>query len=192
MALVLTAPPAVEPITLAEAKAHLRVDANDEDMLIGSLIVAARSFVERSLSLAMISQSWSLYLDRWPRSREVALPIAPAQSVEAIRVYDSDNQPTEIASEDYVADVLSVPGRLLLAATATPIAPARELNAVEIVFIAGYGDEPEDVPAPIRQALLLLITHWFESREPVVLGEAPYEVPATVASLLLSYRRVRL
>ena len=193
MALVLTAPPAVEPITLAEAKAHLRVDAGDEDALIESLIVTARSFVERSLSRALITQGWSLYLDHWPRSREVALPIVPAQSIEAVRVYDPDNQPTEIAGEDYVADMLSVPGRLLLlAANATPVAPARELNAVEIAFIAGYGDEPEDVPAPIRQALLLLVTHWFESREPVVLGEAPYEVPATVATLLLPYRRVRL
>lgn len=157
MALVLTAPPVVEPITLAEAKAHVRVDAGDEDALIGSLIVAARSFVERSLSLALITQGWSLYLDHWPRSREVALPIVPAQSVEAVRVYDPDNQPTEIASEDYVADMLSMPARILLSASATPIAPARELNAVEIAFIAGYGDEPEEVPAPIRQALLLLI-----------------------------------
>ena len=70
--------------------------------------------------------------------------------------------------------------------------PARLLNAYEIAFTAGYGDEASDVPAPIRQALKLLVAHWFEHREPVVLGEAPQEVPATIASLLSPYRRVRL
>ncbi len=68
----------------------------------------------------------------------------------------------------------------------------RELNAFEIAFTAGYGDEPTDVPAPIRQALTLLVAHWFERREPVVLGVGAQEVPTTVAGLLLPYRRVRL
>lgn len=192
MALVMTAAPAAEPIGLEEAKAHLRVDASDEDALIESLIVTSRLLVERTLGLALITQGWSLYLDRWPRDREVLLPVAPAQGVDAVRVHDPDNEPTEIAADAYVADLVSVPARLVLSAAATPIAPARELNAFEIAFTAGYGDEAADVPPPIRQALLLLVTHWFESREPVVLGEMPHEVPATVAALLLPYRRIRL
>jgi uncharacterized phiE125 gp8 family phage protein len=75
---------------------------------------------------------------------------------------------------------------------ALPASVPRALNAYEVFFTAGYGDEPEDVPAPIRQALLMLVAHWFERREPVVLGAAPQEVPATVAGLLLPYRRLRL
>ena len=67
MALVMTAAPSVEPISLAEAKAHLRIDASDEDALLTSLITAARMFVERTLSLALVTESWSLYLDGWPR-----------------------------------------------------------------------------------------------------------------------------
>ena len=68
MPLILTAGPSVEPISLAEAKAHCRVDADAEDTLIASLILAARLHIERCLDLALISQSWSLYLDRWPDS----------------------------------------------------------------------------------------------------------------------------
>jgi len=73
-----------------------------------------------------------------------------------------------------------------------PATQARELNAFEVDFTAGYGDEADDVPGPIRHALKLLVAHWFERREVVVLGLGAQEVPATVAGLLLPYRRVRL
>lgn len=192
MALVMTAAPALEPISLAEAKAHLRIDGNDEDALFTSLIAAARMFVERTLSLALVTESWSLYLDGWPRSGTIVLPIQPVQAVTAVRVYDPDNSPTEVNGATYSVDVLSEPARLVLSAGAAQLSPARLLNAFEVAFTAGYGDEASDVPAPIRHALKLLVAHWFEHRELVVLGTAPQEVPATVAGLLLPYRRVRL
>jgi uncharacterized phiE125 gp8 family phage protein len=192
MALVLTAAPAAEPISLAEAKAHLRIDADDEDALLGSLIVAARAFVEKSLAGALITQEWSLFLDAWPRGGTVTLPIGPVQDVAAVRVYDPDDVPADVDEEGYSVDTLSEPARLALSASGVQLLPARLLNAYEIAFTAGYGDEASDVPDPIRQALKLLVAHWFEHREPVVLGEAPQEVPSTIASLLSPYRRVRL
>ncbi|HET7851844.1 MAG TPA: head-tail connector protein, partial [Methyloceanibacter sp.] len=118
--------------------------------------------------------------------------IQPVQAVTAVRVYDPDDMPTTVNSETYSVDVLSEPARLVLSAGAVQLSPARLLNAFEVAFTAGYGDEATDVPAPIRHALKLLVAHWFEHREPVVLGELPQEVPATVAGLLLPYRRVRL
>jgi uncharacterized phiE125 gp8 family phage protein len=192
MALVMIAAPATEPISLAEAKAHLRVDADDEDALLGSLIVAARAFVEKILAGALITQEWSLFLDAWPRGGTVTLPIAPVQDVAAVRVYDPDDVPADVDEEGYSVDVLSEPARLVLSASGVQLLPARLLNAYEIAFTAGYGDEADDVPEPIRQAVKLLVAHWFEHREPVVLGEMPQEVPATIASLLSPYRRVRL
>ena len=86
---------------------------------------------------------------------------------------------------------MSEPARLVLKG-AVPATRARELNAFEVDFTDGYGDEADDVPGPIRHALKLLVAHWFERREVVVLGLGPQEVPATVAGLLLPYRRVRL
>jgi uncharacterized phiE125 gp8 family phage protein len=192
MALVMMAGPAAEPISLAEAKAHLRIDGNDEDALLASLIAAARMAVERTLSLALITESWSLYLDGWPRSGTIVLPIQPAQAVTAVRVYDPDDEPATVNSETYSVDVLSEPARLVLSAGAVQLSPARLLNAFEVAFTAGYGDEASDVPEPLRHAIKLLVAHWFEQREPVVLGAAAQEVPATVAGLLLPYRRVRL
>jgi uncharacterized phiE125 gp8 family phage protein len=188
----MTAGPAAEPISLAEAKAHLRIDGNDEDALLASLIAAARMAVERTLSLALITESWSLYLDGWPRSGTIVLPIQPAQAVTAVRVYDPDDEPATVNSETYSVDVLSEPARLVLSAGAVQLSPARLLNAFEVAFTAGYGDEASDVPEPLRHAIKLLVAHWFEQREPVVLGAAAQEVPATVAGLLLPYRRVRL
>ena len=191
MALVLTAAPAAEPIGLAEAKAHLRVDADDEDALIASLIAAARIFVERTLGVALITQGWSYFLDFWPRSTCVTLPVLPVQAVSAVTLHDAQGGASVLDAENYAVDVLSTPARLVLK-SAAPAIVTRELNAFEIAFAAGYGDEASDVPAPIRQALTLLVAHWFERREPVVLGASAQEVPTTVAGLLLPYRRVRL
>lgn len=191
MALVLTAAPAAEPISVASAKAHLRIDADDEDALIASLIAAARIFVERTLGLALITQGWSYFLDVWPRSTCVTLPISPVQAVGAVKLHDVAGGTTVLDAESYAVDVVSAPARLVLKGAAPPVA-TRELNAFEIAFTAGYGDEAPDVPAPIRQALTLLVAHWFERREPVVLGVGAQEVPTTVAGLLLPHRRVRL
>lgn len=191
MALVMTAAPAAEPISLAEAKAHLRVDAADEDALIGSLISAARLLIERTMGLALITQGWSYYLDHWPQSCCITLPLAPVQAVSAITLYDADDAPTVLDAGSYAVDVVSEPARLVLQ-EAVPSVTTRAFNGFEVAFTAGFGDAADDVPAPIRHAVTLLVAHWFERREPVVLGAGPQEVPATVAGLLQPYRRVRL
>jgi uncharacterized phiE125 gp8 family phage protein len=190
MAIVLTAPPAAEPISLAEAKAHLRIDADDENPMLTALIIAARMFVERTLGLALITQSWSYFLDFWPRAGCITLPILPVQLVGAVKVHDGAGGSVTLDAASYAVDVLS-PARLVLKG-AVPATQARELNPFEVDFTAGYGDEADDVPGPIRHALKLLVAHWFERREVVVLGLGAQEVPATVAGLLLPYRRVRL
>jgi len=191
MALVLTSAPSVEPISLADAKAHLRIDADDEDALLTSLIATARTHLERTLGLALITQGWSYYLDHWPRSGTVALPVRPVQAVNAVKVHDAIGGVTTLDESAYAVDALSQPGRLVVMAALPPVA-TRQLNAFEIDFTAGYGDEAEDVPAPIRQALLLLVAHWFERREPVSFNEGAAEVPMSVAALLMPYRRFGL
>lgn len=94
-------------------------------------------------------------------------------------------------ADSYAVDALSAPARLVLK-SATPSVVTRSFNAFEVAFTAGYGDDAADVPEPIRHAILLLVAHWFERREPVELGAGPQEVPAIVAGLLHPYRRVRL
>jgi len=110
MALALTSGPALEPVTVSEAKAHLRLEGSAEDILIGSLIVTSRLHVEAALGLALITQGWRLTLDRWPEAGEVRFPLRPIQSITSIAVRAADGAPTEVPlaedAEAYEIDIL--------------------------------------------------------------------------------------
>lgn len=192
MALVLTSGPAAEPVSLADAKAHLRVDGSDEDDLITGLITAARRHLERSLGRALITQSWFLFLDGWPGGFVVELPIAPLQTIDSVTTFAADDTGTVFAADNYFVDATSEPPRLVLRGAQTWPKPGRRANGIEIALTAGYGATSADVPQPLLQALLLLVAHWYEHREPVVLDDTPHAVPATVAGLLAPYRMRRL
>lgn len=192
MALIRTSAPATTPVTLAEAKAHCRVDTSDEDALITALIEAATAHVERVLGIALITQGWTIVRDQWPDTWLVELPLAPLQAVTAVTTYDAEGIGTVFDAENYFLDAVSGPPRLVLHGTAPWPKPGRRANGIEIAVTAGFGDAASDVPHPVRQALLLLIAHWYERREPVVLGDVRHDVPGTVAGLLAPYRPVRL
>jgi uncharacterized phiE125 gp8 family phage protein len=190
MSLILLAGPAAEPITLAEAKAHLRVDGAAEDALIASLIITSRLHIEAALGLALITQSWSYRLDAWPKGGIVGLPIRPLQSITAVRVTDSAGTAETIEPARYLLDGASLPPRLLPAASPLP-QPAVRWQGIAIDLVAGFGASAASVPAPIRQALLLLVAHWFERRDPVV-EHAMTRVPDSVSDLLGPYRMPRI
>ena len=139
MALVLTSAPAVEPVTLAEAKAHLRVDGSAEDTLIGSLIVTSRLHIEAALGLALVTQSWSYFLDAWPPRSEVALPVHPVQSIAAVKLYAADESVTTVPADTYLLDGAGSPPRLVRRANLAWPSPAKVANGIEIAFVAGYG-----------------------------------------------------
>jgi uncharacterized phiE125 gp8 family phage protein len=192
MALVLTSGPAAEPVTLAEAKAHLRVDSDVEDTLISSLIITSRLHIEAALGLAFITQGWSYFIDCWPATRDIRLPLRPVQSITAVRLYAADESIETIPADSYLLDGSGTPARLVRKASTVWPKPSRAANGIEIAFVAGYGAAASSVPAPIRQAILLLIAHWHEHREPVEVGAPGVPVPPMVSELLLPYRSVRL
>lgn len=192
MTTVLLSAPAVEPITLSEAKAHLRVDTNAEDTLIQSLIMASRLHIEAALDLALITQTWRLHLDRWPRARSLNFPLSPVQSLTVVKIYDDADESETLDNTAFILDGTANPARLVLSGRASLPIPGRVANGIEIDFVAGYGDEPSDVPQTIRQALLLLVAHWYEHREPVEIGTTTTTIPGTVSELLSPYRRRRL
>lgn len=178
MSLVLETGPVAEPLTLAEVKAFLRVDASDEDGLINGLISAARMQVEAQAHLALLTQSWI-----W-RPHAVAtqmdLPLGPLQSVTHMTRTDAE----PVSPESYTVTAGRI-GRIRW--NGTP--PAAD-SGLTIHFTAGYGDEGADVPADLRQALKMLVAHWFETREPAF--GAPPSLPGEVTALLAPYRQVRL
>jgi uncharacterized phiE125 gp8 family phage protein len=191
MSLVMTTPPALEPVTVAEAKAHLRVDGDAEDILIGSLVLTSRLHIEAALGLALITQSWTLALDRWPRGNHIDLPMTPLQSVDDVRVVNGAGIAMIIPAESYLVDLASRPGRLVWNNTIPPI-PGLPANGIEIDFTAGFGATADSVPAPLKHAILMLTAHWYEHRDPDDIGTSAAQVPAAVSDLIQPFRTIRL
>ena len=191
MGLFLTAAPAVEPVTVDEAKMHLRIDQDEEDTLLASLIAASRLQIEAVLDVALITQSWSLELDTWPDSRELHVPLWPVQSVEAVQIMDQDGEVVDLCTSALVLDGASKPPRLVSTAGNWP-EPGVPALGIEIGFTAGFGNSASDVPAPIKQALLMLVAHWYEHREPSETGKTVTPIPDAISALLMPFRTVRL
>lgn len=195
MALVMTCGPAVEPVTVAEANAHLRLDGSAEDILVASLILTSRLHIEAALGLALITQGWRLTLDRWPQSREaehgeVRFPLRPVQAVASVTVRALDGSPAIVAPDTYLLDGHALPPRLVPNA-AWPV-PGRRAAGIEIAFTAGIGSAAADVPAPIRHAILLLVAHWYEHRDPLEIGSPAAAIPPAVSEILKPFSEVRL
>lgn len=184
MALKIITAPTEEPVTLAEAKAQLRVDWADEDTQINSYILAAREYVEGFQNRALVTQTWDLWLDGWPCIDRFSMPLPPLQSVTTIKYYDTDNAEATLATTEYFVDDKSEPGRIVLAyGKSWPSTNLRPANGVAVRFVAGYGLAAA-VPQKVKQAMLLLVTLMYEKRLPVVEGKIVGEVPFAVSSLL--------
>jgi uncharacterized phiE125 gp8 family phage protein len=187
MTLTLIAGPAAEPVSLAEARAHLKLDATDEDALLGALVTAARTLLEAETRRAFMTQSWRLTLDEWPAGA-LALPLAPVAGVTAVKVAALSGAMIEMDPGFYEVDAKGEPPRIAAKRGQAWPMPATRLAGISVDFEAGYGTAA-DVPMPLRQAVLLLASHWFENREPVGDG---VELPLTVSALVARYRRLRL
>jgi uncharacterized phiE125 gp8 family phage protein len=190
MTAALITPPAIEPVLLDDAKAYLRIDADDDDALVTAAITAARVHVEALTRRCLIEQQWRVYLDAWPRKRIVALAVAPLISVEAVTVYDTGGDPHVVDEDDYEVDTASVPGRLVLSA-AVPVA-TRQINGIEIELTAGYGASSIDVPSALRQAIMMLVAHWYEHRGVVGHDTAGTVPPVGFDALIAPYRVLSL
>ena len=179
------AAPAVEPVSLAEAKLHLRVDADDENGLIDGLITMARRQAELISRRAFVTRTYEAQLDHWPYDGCIELAYPPLVSVTHIKYIDYVGAEHTMPALDYLVDAHREPGRIRLNWDASwPPEMLRPAAAVSIRYVAGYGD-PEDVPEIYRQAILLLIGHFYEHREPVVVGTITAQIPMTVEALLL-------
>lgn len=187
---LLISAPAIEPVSLAEAKAWLREDASDEDALIQTLITAARLSLEAYTRRFFVTQSWRVVFDAWPctvaEARMLTIPFAPFQSATAIRWFDANDASHVIDPASYRAPIDPDGGRIVF--RAAPSGALRETDAIEIDFTVGYGAVANATPEPLRRAMLILVAHWRENR-----GDAQVRaMPDTAARLAAPFRRERL
>jgi uncharacterized phiE125 gp8 family phage protein len=149
--------PLEHPVTLAEARQHLRVTSTAEDALILSLIYAAVEHAETFTARALITQTWELSLDAF-RGSEIELPKPKLQSVTSVKYIDLDGAEQTVPAADYQVDTISEPGRIKLVPTASWPSVKEQLNAITIRFVAGYGLSAA-VPFQIKAAILLLVQY---------------------------------
>lgn len=212
--LEITTPPAVEPVTLAEAKAFLRLEITNDDDLVTELISAARIHCETVLRQCLITTQFRWSLDQFPwgggywnrairqmgpspywlpaNTGILHLPKAPLQSVQSV------------GYTDYNGNVDVIDPSLYKVATVTPAAGGQvagtgriqprygktwpvarpEIESIAIAFTAGYGDDGTKVPSNVKVAMKMMITHWYETRDVTITGTIISRVPDAVDALL--------
>ena len=184
-------PPAVEPVSVSEAKAHLRVDISDDDSYIGTLITAAREWCEQYLDRTLINTQWTMRLDSFPY--EIELPRPPiarsgTTTVVSLTYTLGDDSTATLSTTAYRVDRNSTPGVVRQLRAGTWPANLDDYNAVAVTWWAGYGASGTSVPAAIRHAILMLVGHWYESRSSVLTGSISKEIEFGVKPLLDSQR----
>lgn len=177
--------PAVEPVSIAEAKAHLRIDQDftDDDLYVQSLISAARIHVENASSRTLILSQWQMKLDVFP-GWDIELPKPPiAPGDVTVSYIPSDSAYLPVLFANFRVDRDSTPAVIRPQWNGSwPSARGAE-NDVSITYWAGYGQSPQDVPAPARHCVLMLAAGWYANREAIVQG-ALNPVPMAVELLL--------
>lgn len=159
VALTLSTGPTEYPVTLSEVKEHLRVDSNDFDSELTSLIEEGTQYAEDFTGQKLITQTWTYKLDEF--STSIKMPYYPLSSVSSIQYQDDNDAQQTLASNQYVVDTDSKPGRIQPAYNVTYPTTYNELNAVTITFICGYGDSTQ-VPERFKRAIKLYIQWMFD------------------------------
>lgn len=191
MGLTLLTPPGEEPITLADAKLHLRVDHTDEDLLITGLIATARQAAEARTGRALVTQQWRQTLDAWPVDGVIELSWPPLVSVQSVSYLDTAGVRQTLSAPAYAVTTDTLVGT---------VAPAYDTDwpdcrvvsgSIRIDHTAGYGNAAA-VPQQVKAWMLLAIATWYAQRE-VVIGSGtlqPAELPRAFWDGLLDPYRI--
>lgn len=182
--------PLKEPVSMDDAKAHMRIDDDIivDDQLIYSAITEARVMVEEYLWRKLITQTWYAYLDDWPGGNHIELPFGKLQSVTAIKYTDTDADETEWSNTEYLVGTDYLRGRVSLAYGYTwPSVVLSASNPIQVEFVCGYGLTAAAVPATIRRGIMIMISEIYENREKTVYGQTIAQNDLMV-NLLSPYR----
>jgi uncharacterized phiE125 gp8 family phage protein len=177
--------PSTEPLTYAEVKAYLRLNGDTEQTFVTSLITVARQYVESQIWRPLISQVWSMNFDFSELNTQVYnINKTPIISVSSVTYYDANNTLQTLSASNYEYDIYGNPGRFRI--KSMPQIYDR-MNALQVNFTCGYADAAS-VPLPIKQAMYMLIGHYYENRQDVVTGTQVNKIDEASEHLLNPYR----
>lgn len=185
MTISLVQPPANTPISLAQAKSHLKSETSADDDYITDLIATATLFVEQKINRKFITQIWRQYEDGIGNERVICLAVRPPQSIVEVTSYDEDGNPTILDVQNYSLNQYASPPTLTLNA-------AVSARTIELDVVAGFGDTGADVPDTLLRAILILVGHWYEFRGAIAASEQPASTPAGLQTLLAPFMEPKL
>ena len=189
MSSMLLTPPAIEPWTLTEAKGFLRIEHDDDDAVITSLIAAARGQIESQTRRGLIAQTWRIARDAWPDDGRIALRIGPLRSVVAARVFDAAGNASAIDVGRFVIDKTSD----VIASPAWSLPqPGRAVAGIELDVEIGFGTTAASVPPVLRHAVRSMVAHWYDNRGLIAIGGNVAMMPGSVHAMVASYRVLSL
>ena len=199
-------PPAIEPVTLAEARDQLWLpqDDRDQDVWLIRNITVARALCENLMARQFITATYSLTLDSFPHTAPfyggvgepyyystrwdgyetvIYIPKPPLQSVASIQYLDTTGTLQTWPTNQYIVDPLQEPGRITPAYGIPWEIPESVIKSVTVQFTCGYGSTAASVPATIRQAILLVLARLYRFRGD---DDGEIEIPEAAKQLLLS------
>lgn len=190
MSLTVVTEPTSEPLTVQQAKDHLRLDHDEDDTLLRDLIKAARVWIEGQTHRAILTQTWDFSIDwGWPyRDGQpyIKLPLNPVASVTSITYVDGSSPNPTLAAADYTVAARTHGSYIVPAYNVTWSTPRSVPDAIVVRFVAGESAAPK----PLEQAMKLLVTHMYENREPVNTGQGQViaDIPYSLEAMISPYR----
>lgn len=186
-----TTAPTTLALTLADAKLQLNVSSTIDDAIITSHIKAATLMLENRTNRCFVTQTRKLLLQNFGdpqhvRDRYVVIPRSPVKSISSITYVASEGTTTTLPSTDYTASIYDQPSRIGEAYNATWPSVRYQPNAVAVTYVAGHSTVSSGVPENIKQAVRMVVSHWYRNREAVVTGTISKEVEYGVDALLES------
>lgn len=197
MSLTIVTEPAAEPVSVADINDFLRLTGTgaSSDTVIAGLITAARRYCEQVQGRAYIDQTLRLTLDGFPGRDYIELPRSPVSTVASVTYYSTGNTAATMTAANYFVDTASTPARVHLAyGEVWPSETLRPANGVVVQYTAGYGSAATSVPQEVKQAIKLLVGHFWENREATTFTGTVQarELPLGVESLLWLERVVSI
>jgi uncharacterized phiE125 gp8 family phage protein len=186
MTIIELTPPLVEPLTLVEMRAHLRLDTQDEDDLLLALATVAREHLERETGLVLAARDFRLCRDDWPEDGILTIARGPVRAVTGVAVYDGEGEPRAVDLDGHLLDGQARLARLWL--RDVPV-PGQALNGIEIEFTAGFGESGADVPETLKRAMLLHVAAMYACRGVVGVEAQPAVVPRGYDRLIAPFCR---